>query len=195
MDAQVIILAAGQSKRMGEPKAFVKCNGKMFIEYITELYLDFGAEIIIVFNPENFEIYKSLNTPELKTKIVINRHPEYERFYSIKLGAQKAAKANTYTFLQNIDNPFIKRETLTKLWENRSDADVIIPSYENKGGHPILMSPHTINELATFREDNFDFRQFLFKFTKKHIETTDKEILRNINSKKDLPCATFKAKM
>ena len=190
-DAGVIILAAGLSKRMDSPKPLLKFdNEKRFIDKIVYEYKEFGCkEIIIVIN----EIIRNeINLTDFikedeshlkdKIKIVINKNPEFGRFSSIKAGLKILNPKIINCFLQNIDNPFVNKDILSEIYESRFVGDCIIPTYENKGGHPILISKNIINNLIALEIDDLPLDNYLKSFKSKRIEIKDENILLNINT-------------
>ena len=104
MDCSVIVLAAGFSGRMGIPKFALRFDeNRTFLEEVVEQYDIFGCqEIIIILNKVGKKQYDELNIPFAQNvKIVINHHPEYERFYSIKAGL-KNIKSDRKIFIHNV---------------------------------------------------------------------------------------------
>ena len=144
--------------------------------------------------------------------IVINEHLEYERFYSIKLGlhaietlhARKemlyareetlhATSLQTFVFIQNSDNPFISNEVLNRIKSvlNKSSvpskrvgtlANYIVPTYQNKGGHPILISKKIANHIIQLPQKDANLKIILQKFKRINVDVDDKKILYNINT-------------
>ena len=71
-----ILLAAGESRRMGRPKQLLEWQGKALLLHVLENLINSSAdEIILVLGHEAEQIRKRL--PEFQIKIVIN--PNYER--------------------------------------------------------------------------------------------------------------------
>ena len=167
---------------MGYPKPFLlfdKIKKVTFIEQIFNVFENFGCpEIIIVHNSSNIEIGKKL-TP--KAIFAENTNPEEGRFNSIKLALNKI-KNTDFVFLHNIDNPFVKKELLEKLWQNRSENGYITPKYNQKGGHPILLSKKIITEIQSKTTKNLNLKQFLQPFDRQIVLSNDKSILININT-------------
>jgi len=180
----VIILAAGKSSRMGKTKFLLKYNKKLtFIEQIIKTYLSFECEeIIIVLNTNGVKLFKQLPLENKhRIKIIENKHLEYERFYSIKIGIEKLINKNS-VFIQNSDNPYIKEKTLQTLSCYNKNYDYINPYYNNKGGHPILLSKKVVQAIIKEDKNNLNFKEYLKKFSKKRIDVNDKNILVNINT-------------
>ncbi|MCD6556855.1 MAG: NTP transferase domain-containing protein, partial [Bacteroidales bacterium] len=120
-----IILAAGLSSRMKEHKTELPFdNNRNFLQKISEEYLNFTCkEIIVVFNTENYNSYidKGLKFND-QIKIVINKYPEKGRFFSLKVGIS-ALSETCFSYIQNIDNPFVNQDILNLLNSNSEKAD------------------------------------------------------------------------
>jgi len=181
-----IILSSGKSSRMKTHKAELMFNKeKNFFRKITDEYLNFGCkEIIIVMNPENYDSLKSkINIPK-EIKIIFNEFPEKGRFYSLKKGIYEISE-DVFCFIQNIDNPFVDVKLLDFLLKNSHKADYLIPSYENKGGHPILISKKIVEAIKKTNKTDVNMKDFFNRFKKYYAKYKDKKILANINTISD----------
>jgi len=181
-----IILSAGFSKRMKMNKTELRFdNNHNFFQKITEEYLNFGCkEVIVVMNSENYKSLKSVISIPEKIEIIINEKPDKGKFYSLYKGVQ-ALKGKTTLFIQNIDNPFVTKGTLKLLANNSYKADYIIPSYKNKGGHPILISEKITQDIKNSEFIDYNLKEFLNSYQKLYIETDNKKISANINTDSD----------
>ncbi len=182
-----IILSAGSSDRMGMHKALLKYDkDSIFIRKITDTYDQAGMEqIIVVVSVGLFDQIKeeSINL-NAKIKLIINENPELGRFNSLQTGINCINTGN-YCFFQNIDNPFTSIEVLKSLIHYRNDADVIIPSFQNKSGHPVLLSPLLVEKIRIEKAPNLRINEFLKKFNMLKPEVQESSILVNINSPED----------
>lgn len=186
-ETSVIILAAGHSSRMKQLKLSLRLNGgKTFLENIINQYVEFGCkEIIVVINKEGREYLKNNPIDVIdKIKFVLNEHPEYERFFSVKTGLSALNKGN-FVFIHNVDNPIISVNTLKLIYLKRKKADWIKPIFKNRGGHPILISNKVAEELVLFKEFNVHLNRFLERYSSKAVEIEDDNILLNVNTQKD----------
>jgi len=186
-DISVIILAAGFSERMKTHKTELSFDSnRNFFQKITEEYIQFNCKTIIaVLNQSNFNsLMRTGIKLSGKIKIIINEHPEKGKFYSLKTGAE-AIDENSLTFIQNIDNPFVNQNILHLLKDNSGTADYIIPSYNKKGGHPILISAKMINAIKNEVKDAVNMKTFFNNFKKYYIPANDEKILININTVSD----------
>jgi len=183
----VVILAAGKSSRMGNLKFLLKYNERFtFIEKIIDTYQNYNCkEIVVVLNKEGVCEFRNLQIKNMTNiKVVENKHLEYERFYSIKLGFNSINdKANV--FLQNSDNPFVIKELLQALCTNMKTYDFIKPNYKNKGGHPILLSAKLVELIKKEGKNDLNLKEYLKNFNGEKLKVNDKNILININTVSD----------
>ncbi len=180
----VIILAAGKSSRMGLPKLSLRYNeNKIFIEHIVNKYEDFRCKEIIIVVNETGNNYLTENKIQFSgnVKIVINEHPDWHRFYSLKTGAKSMSEVLP-VFVHNVDNPFVNHEVLNELSGNTDKADYISPEFDGKGGHPVLLSEKIIEDVITTTEDQIHFKEFLNRYPKRKVQVDDETVLVNINT-------------
>jgi molybdenum cofactor cytidylyltransferase len=185
----VVILAAGYSSRMGTHKALLKYDDSYnFIQKIVSVYILAGLRnIVVVVNRDNADVISaSLQAEEFGEVIfVLNEHPEWERFYSIKCGlAEVVAFENC--FIHNCDNPFVNVDVISKLLDGYSANAVTVPEFESRRGHPILLPRKIIQSVLCYTENSCNFKSFLSDFQIKTISVDSNCILININTKDDL---------
>ncbi|NPD84590.1 NTP transferase domain-containing protein [Lentimicrobium sp. L6] len=187
IDCSVIILAAGYSSRMGSPKFALAINSQSnFLENIIHQYLNIGIRnIIVVLNSEG-EKYIEQHPLRISNPIqlIINEHPEYEKFYSLKLGLS-ALENNGYSFIHPSDLPVVEESTLKEIYGKREEADFVKPVFNKKGGHPILLSPRLIKELVNEKKGDWKLNEFLGEYSSCSVEVDDVGILDNINSREE----------
>ncbi len=183
-DYSVIILAAGKSERLGFPKLSLMFNKELsFIEHIVNAYDTYGRNEIIIIVNETGDKYITDNNLKFpaNTEIMLNEHPDWHRFYSLKLGA-KQIKKNSFVFIHNVDNPFVNQEVLDQLIISSCKADYISPEFDGKGGHPFLISSKIIQDLKASEPDQIHLKEFLNQYSRLRVPVTDDRILVNINT-------------
>ena len=189
-----ILLSAGSSDRMGKHKALLNYDeDSTFVQRITDTYSLAGIEqIIVVVNADLFDllIERHLNLPHC-VKVVINKNPELGRFRSLQKGVQELKPSN-YCFFQNIDNPFTTGAVLKLLIQHKNDAEVIIPAFQDKCGHPVLFSSVVAEEILSEKTPDLRIDEFLKKFKIRKVEVPDSNILININSPEEFHKAGFR---
>ena len=187
INTSVIILAAGKSSRMGVPKLSLKFDaGKTFLEHVINEYSEFGCdEIVVVVNAEGHKyIVKSLQPFPENVKIAINEYPERGRFHSLKTGCLELSRINS-VFVHNVDNPFVNQKILNALLAKNKEYDYVMPSYEGKGGHPVLISKDVVTTVIPEPDDQQHLKEFLNRFSSLKEDVDDEKVLVNINDNND----------
>lgn len=187
MKTGLIILAAGASSRMGKCKFLLPDrNEKPILENLLRAACEFDfANILIVTALKNAEAVIAIAdavAPETSS-VIFNLRPESERFYSVKTGLFASGDID-YCFIHNADNPVLHIETLQKLYECRDTASVIVPTFNNKGGHPVLINRSVIEHICVAPVDS----KLNVELQKSHVlrlEIHDPEILLDIDTEED----------
>lgn len=181
----VIILAGGHAERMGYPKLFLKINQATFIEAITKAYIATGIKNIVLVLNEKYHTpeWLPLLDPLLPMiKIIVNSHPEKGRLHSIALGRTLSGMLD-FVYLQNCDNPFTQSAWLEALWNQRLPEGYVVPKYQGRGGHPVLLSQSVLQQLPDTSDQTL--KQALYDFPSAVIEIDDERLLWNVNTPED----------
>ncbi len=135
-----IVLAAGASRRMGSPKAFLRIRGKTFLEYALGLLEAAPCARIVVVCPPGRKNAFDQPAPSV-AEVVENPLPERGMLSSLSIGFDAMPESVTHVLVTLVDTPLIRHETITHLLaECRLRADrVIVPTHDGEPGHPILI--------------------------------------------------------
>ena len=125
-----IILTAGASKRLGEPKALVDIHGESLIQILIRKLKKKKMRIIIVTRAELFTEMEKLGE-----KVVINTQPESGRTGSIQCGIKEIESERC--LIVPVDRPGFSNTTIGKLINSENTS---CPSKNGKGGHPVILS-------------------------------------------------------
>ncbi len=182
--ADCILLSSGKSERIGHHKAFLPfAENENFLEHVLKIYRDAGIHTICVVLHPDIEIPEGSKNID-NTIFIVNKLPELGRLHSIQCGLNTLKKSK-FCFIQNIDNPFISVPIIEKLEEKRMEADYISPVYQDKGGHPILISGKVMNHIRNLTNFDQTLQDVLKEFNKKKVPVDDASILVNINTPED----------
>ncbi len=188
MGFSAVILAGGNSERMGYPKPWLKSKyNTTFLAGIVAALQRYGIKDIIVVLNEKFatvEWEKELFEIEANAKIIKNYHVEKGRLFSVQLGLKAAL--SDYVFIHNVDNPFIEYSVLKLLTENLETNGTTIPSFNGKGGHPVVVNAAVKNEIMNNFHCYETLKNILKNFPKKYVNVNSSKILANINTPHDL---------
>jgi molybdenum cofactor cytidylyltransferase len=149
-EVAAILLAAGRSKRMGAFKPLLPFGGKTVIENCIDYLKRGGVEtIVVVLGHRADDVRKQLANTSVR--FVVNPDPESEMSVSIACGVEELPEQTTATLIALTDQPAIPSEivaTLIDEWKT-TGAKLIVPEYEGRGGHPVLVDLHFRSELLT----------------------------------------------
>jgi molybdenum cofactor cytidylyltransferase len=128
-----IILAAGESRRMGRPKALLPFRGGTFLSTLAETLSAFCAPVIAVLGYQADSLRS--NVPPGVVPVV---NPNYEAgmLTSLQVGLQ--ALEPTRVLFTLVDHPAVSPATIEALL--KSNAPIAIPRYNGRRGHPVIVS-------------------------------------------------------
>jgi molybdenum cofactor cytidylyltransferase len=151
-----ILLAAGESKRMGRPKQLLEWQGKTLLQHVLESLINSDAdEIILVLGHEADRIRESL--PALPIKIVIN--PDYKQGMASSLQqGLLAMDPRSEAFLVLLaDQPGIGPEIMNHMIREFQQANpkrgIVRPVYQGLRGHPVLIGVRYLQEALQLQGD------------------------------------------
>lgn len=179
----LILLAAGNSKRMGQCKFLLSTrDGITFFENIIHSFSQFGVRrIIVVTQRDKIARLNELCSNMIhKPILAVNEHPEFEKFYSLQLGIEKIGDVD-HCYIHNADSPFIDLSTLDSLHINKTQANYICPVFNGKGGHPILVDKQTLQFLKE-RPVNSILSEELKSLKKMNISVEDEMVSVDIDT-------------
>jgi len=135
-----MILAAGESKRMGKPKLLLPFGEKTIIETIVETVVSSKVEkTLIIFGSERKKIEEKIkNYP---VKIVYNRDFRSGMLSSVQCGFQSLPEETRAVLVVLGDQPKISATVINKLVDayKSSGKGIVLPVYNKERGHPVLI--------------------------------------------------------
>jgi molybdenum cofactor cytidylyltransferase len=151
-----IVLAAGESKRMGRSKQILAWQGKTLLRHVLESLINSNAdEIILVLGHEADAIGKSVT--EFEIKVVIN--PDYKQgMASSLLQGLLAIDPRSEAFLVLLaDQPGIGPEIINRMIREFRQAipkrGIVRPVYRGLRGHPVLIGAQYLREARKLQGD------------------------------------------
>ena len=179
-----ILLAAGQSKRMGDENKLVKnFQGIPLIKHsVRNILASFIGELIIVLGHQK-EIIEKLIDKNEKIKFVFNQDFESGMATSIKTGLNYLSEDTEAFFICLGDMPMVNKDIFNLLIKSKNNREIIVPTYKNKQGNPILFSKSMKKKIMTI-EGNVGAKKILELNKDKilNIETNDQSITKNFNT-------------
>lgn len=145
-----IILAAGMSSRMGRFKPLLKIGDETAINRIIDSNRAAGIENIVVVTGHNNKVLENALAGSSATT-VHNANYEQGMFTSIQTGLRKAESLGDFRafLLFLVDVPLVSSRIIIKLMDimESHDDDFIVPCYQGKKGHPLLIPDVYVKEI------------------------------------------------
>ena len=182
-----IILAAGESKRMGKLKPLLRFKDKTFLEQIISvLKLSDVDRITVVLGAEAETIKESIDLSG--TSVVVNKNYQRGQLSSLVVGIEDTPEETKAILVCLVDSPFITKEVVNQIISKFKETNnpIIVPVFNNERGHPTLFSRSLFNELANAPEEQ-GARHVLYSNEEKilELETSEKEIRIGIDTPDD----------
>ncbi|MEP1034821.1 nucleotidyltransferase family protein [Ekhidna sp.] len=152
----IVLLAAGASSRLGQPKQLIQFRGKNLLQHTidTANELEFESSILIV----------GANADQVLSKVTINSFQSFTNenweqgmASSLRLGIKKSliSVPDLNAILISVsDQPFVSKELLQEMIQlYRSESSIVVCEYDNVKGVPVLFGSKYFNELLMLNGD------------------------------------------
>ena len=183
------ILAAGKSRRFGQPKVLQSFAGIPFLTRIRQNLMQIGIDRpFLILGYQARELIPLV--PEKDSfEIIINPRFESGMFTSVQSALRALPDSVFGTLLCLIDQPHILPQTYHRLMQSaiKNPHNIIIPTFNQRGGHPIYL-PASLFEIilranpqSTLKDILTAHRSLILR-----IETDDPGIREDIDTPEDL---------
>ena len=176
-----VILAAGASTRLGQPKALVDFEGMPLIQHLVERLESHGLEPVVVTRAEIVvDVLRALPN----RTVVINPDPDAGRTGTLQCGLRQMldTKGGEQAFrllVVPVDRPGFSDETLTRLLDAQ---ECCCPAKDGRGGHPLLLMPEDVGRVRSAAPDT-PLRELC---SPTRFEVEDENLHLNIDTPEDL---------
>jgi molybdenum cofactor cytidylyltransferase len=187
-DIGAIILGAGMSRRMGQPKLLLPWGDSSVIERIVQVLANAGIQkISLVSGAEREKIEAALAGLAVETLY----NPEYatsEMLASLKLGLQAQPAQLQAVLVVLGDQPGIEGEVVSAVAQRfrQSQARLVVPSYKHRRGHPWLVRRDLWPELLEL-DPSLTLRDFLNQHGEEidYVDVSSASVLKDIDTPQD----------
>lgn len=185
-----IILAAGESKRMGQPKMLLKWGKTTVLEHVISVFANAGVEdIVVVTGAAREEVEKVVVAAQTSCPVrsVFNEgFVEGEMLSSIQCGLRDLAKKGVGAALIALgDQPQVREGSVQRVCEmfKETGSPLVVPSYHMRRGHPWLVEESLWGEMLAVRAPQTP-RAFLNARADqiKYVEVDDEGILADLDT-------------
>ena len=182
-----ILLAAGESRRMGEFKQLLTFYGKTFVECCADHLLAAPVdELIVVTGHREADVRRALGPRRVR----FAHNPDYRdgMSSSVKCGVAALSPAADAVLVALVDQPQIAPATIKRViaeYEQHRPL-IVIPTYQGRNGHPVLIDLRLRDELLAF-DASQGLRQVIHAHAADvvHIEVTTDTVLTDFDYPED----------
>ncbi len=143
-----ILLAAGQGRRIGVPKALLRLEGETFHARGLRAFRDAGLETIVVVNRD---VDEALGVAHAGEHRVLNPDPDHPSgmFESVRLAAGAAIERDASGALYlPVDLPLVTPSDIRAVVATLGrGASIVVPTHAERRGHPIGVSRSVLAEI------------------------------------------------
>ena len=149
-----ILLAAGESQRMGYPKPLLRIDNESFLAHTAAIMLDVVERLIIVLGAHSERIRPAVPR-DSRIVVVENYHYERGQLSSLKAGLPAVSLTATAAVVHLADHPLVKPATFAALVAGyrRSGKPIMIARHLGRRGHPVIFGRALFDELLGAPED------------------------------------------
>ncbi|HTU35768.1 MAG TPA: nucleotidyltransferase family protein [Candidatus Acidoferrum sp.] len=178
-----IILAGGESRRMGTPKALVPFRGISFVQHLVNAthHARIGTRRIVL-GAGAEEIRDRLAVdPEM---IVLNPDWEQGQLASIQAGIRSLPEGIEGMVLCPVDHPLVSANLISNLIHqfDSSGGLIVLPAFRGQRGHPVIFRSSLFAELLAAPPD-IGARQVVWAHPNdvEEVPTEEEGVILNLN--------------
>ena len=179
------VLAAGDSRRMGFPKALLKLHGKTFLQTIlTKLrdaginggYVVLGREHVKIFEQNDLGLFEAVQNEEIDAGPV----------GSIRSVLRMVPEDVASLLVWPVDMPHVQTSTVRAIVNPQTELPIMVPVWRDRRGHPILLKRKIFQEILQLPLDG-TVRDVVRSDAKRvhRVDVDDSAIVDSINTPED----------
>lgn len=136
-----IILAAGESKRMGQPKMLMPWGKSTVLQTVISTFQTAGVDDILVVTGGSRREVEALIGKSVQT-VFNEKYGQGEMLSSVQVGLAAKKMEARAALIGLGDQPQIQERSVQRILQeyNRTNAPLIVPSYQMHRGHPWLVA-------------------------------------------------------
>jgi molybdenum cofactor cytidylyltransferase len=182
-----IVLAAGESRRMGSPKMILPYEGMTIIEKVLENVMASDVEkVVAVLGSHMEEVLKVIE--RFQVQHCFNSNYKNGMLSSVKCGFEFLPGDFRAAMVFLGDQPMVETSVINKMINayNESGKGILVPVFENKRGHPLMVDKKYREEVITL-----DDPEGLKGLLRRHpddlleVDTDNPSVLDDIDTQED----------
>ena len=149
----VIILAAGQSRRMGQPKMLLTWGNFTVIEHVITTFLKAGIDDIVLVTGGAREQVEKVTAQYPIRRIYNGDYAKGEMLSSLQLGLTAMSAQVQAALIGLGDQPQVQERSVRLVCEayRENKPQLVVPSFQMRRGHPWLVARPLWGELLELK--------------------------------------------
>ena len=182
-----IVLAAGESKRMGEPKLLMPWGKSTVLQTVIYTLQASGVNDILVVTGGARQQIESLVGKSVQT--IFNKdYANEEMLVSVQVGLEAKMREASAALICLGDQPQVQERSVRLVCEmfQRNKSRIVVPSYENKRGHPWLVARPLWDDLLKMKSPKTP-HDFLKAHAKeiKYVNLDTPSVIQDVDTQED----------
>ena len=182
-----IILAAGESTRMGKPKPLLRFGDRTFLEQIIAVLQEARVDrTTVVLGAQAGVIEKAIDLSGVN--VVVNRDYRNGQLSSLLAGLEAVPAQAEAILLCLVDGPFVTTEIVGQVIATfrTAGSPIVIPTFEGRRGHPSLFARSMFQKLREAPADE-GARHIVYANEDKitEVEIADRSVVTGVNTPED----------
>jgi len=182
-----MILAAGESRRMGQPKLLLPFGDKTIIETVVEKVVSSKVDkTLVVLGSEREEVEEKIKN--FPVKLAFN--PDYPSgmLSSVLCGFKTLPEETQAVVVVLGDQPSVSKEVVDKIVDayQKTGKGIVLPVYKKERGHPVIIDMKYKDEVENLSPD-IGLRGTVYSHPEDilEVEVDAPEILQDIDDEAD----------
>lgn len=183
-----IILAAGESKRMGQPKMLMPWGKVTVLEHVVSVFRKAGVEDIVVVVGAERERMEGILSHNFIRSVHNEDYVGREMLSSLQCGLKAMTLQTQATLIGLGDQPQVQEGSVRLICEayHNTRSELIVPSFQMRRGHPWLVGHTLWGELLNMKAPESP-RDFLNRHSDKihYVDANTATILADLDTPED----------
>lgn len=181
-----ILLAAGESARMGEPKQLLDWGGRPLLTAQIDALLEADCRPVVVVLGAHADRVRTAIPSRADVTVTTNHQWQHGRASSIRAGARAVPPSAVGVVVVSVDQPTSAKVIgrLAAELEASEDALIAVPRHDGRNGHPPMFRAKLLSELQHVTEQQEGLRQIRRRHADRTIflEMNDPLVTLNLNT-------------
>jgi molybdenum cofactor cytidylyltransferase len=152
----IVILAAGSSTRLGQPKQLLIFKGSSLIKRVAEIALDVSGKVVVVTGYQSKKVQAEL----LGLPLIIVQNDSFEEGIASSIRKGLSTLIENFKGLKGViflvcDQPYLSQNVLTELIKSADETGkkIISSAYGDTTGIPVLFDKSFFGKLLALKGD------------------------------------------